>query len=124
MNGKTKLWRMGPLMPKPLAGHCAIRDRDAIYVIGSADTSLEVFVFNITKQIWKILKPNKEEAAPEARQNFACALSDNKAMIYISGGNLTNNGTIVSECYTFNIHTHIWNPMTQISQPRLVECNN
>ena len=110
MNGKTKKWRMGQPMPKPLAGHCAIRDWDAIYVIGSADANLEVFIFNITKQSWNTLKISN--GAPTARQDFACALSDNKEMIYITGGNLTKNGTIVNECYTFDIHTNIWSPMS------------
>ena len=121
MNGKTKHWRMGPPMPKPLAGHCAIRDWDAIYVIGSADSTLEVFLFNITTQNWTTLQQtqnNTTNTAPTARQDFACALSDDKTVIYLTGGNLTKNGTILNEFYTFNIRKHIWTPMMQISQPR------
>ena len=107
-------------MPKPLAGHCAIRDWDAIYVIGSADSTLEVFLFNITTQNWTTLQTQNSSSnnAPTARQDFACALNDEKNVIYLTGGNLTKNGTILNEFYTFNIHKHIWTPMMQISQPR------
>ena len=51
-------------MPKPLAGHCAIRHLDAIYVIGSADAYLEVFKYNITKDDWKVLNPDLDHKDP------------------------------------------------------------
>ena len=110
-------------MPKPLAGHCAIRHLDAIYVIGSADAILEVFKYNITEDDWKVLNPDlgqdPQGMPPLARQDFACSLSDNKDAIFVTGGNLTHNGTVVAECFAFNISKLIWRPMASfISQPR------
>ena len=125
MNGKTKIWRNGTSMPKPLAGHCAIRHLDAIYVIGSADAYLEVFKYNITRDDWKVLNPDLDHKDPQlmmpplARQDFACAFSDDKDAIFVTGGNLTHNGSVVSECFAFNISKSIWRPMASfISQPR------
>ena len=63
MNGDHREWFSGQPMPKKLAGHCAIRDWDTIYVIGSPESAsksgergnLEIFLYNITTSIWKIL---------------------------------------------------------------------
>ena len=99
-----------------MAGHCAIRDWDLIYVIGtSEDHDLEVLVLNITSHHWQTLDPDLDR--PKARRDFACSLSDDKERILISGGKL-NDTLAVDEFFSFDIRSHRWNQLPSSLQPR------
>ena len=69
LDGDHRKWFSGQPMPKKLAGHCAIRDWDAIYVIGTPESSksgdLEIFLFNITTTTWKILPFHRHHVCPK-----------------------------------------------------------
>jgi N-acetylneuraminic acid mutarotase len=107
---------MGPSMPKKLAGHCALRDWDAIYVIGSASDILEVFMFNVTTMTWSTFASKGD--TPNARRDFACAFSEDKNQIYVTGGHQTLTGTTVNDFFAFNITQRSWSKLTSMLQPR------
>ncbi len=97
LNKLSGEWRSGPDIPEKMAGHCALRIWDVIYVIGSVGGDvLSVFQFNITTYKWGVVAnlgatENAETADPDsgnpsARQDFACSFSDCKTVIYVTGG--------------------------------------
>lgn len=108
-------------MPKILAGHCAIRNWDTIYVIGSASNFLEVFAFNITTSNWKTftslgkLLPEN----PTARRDFACSMNADKTSIYVSGGKLSFDPVVTTnDFFSYNISTQSWSKLPSSKQPR------
>ena len=111
-------------MPEKLSGHCATRNWDAIYVIGSTleDPYLKVFLFNITTSIWTRLAKDSDKIEnpeiPRARENFACTLSINKSKIFISGGILSETNETLSDFYSFDIKAKRWSIQPNSLKPR------
>ena len=116
-------------MPKKLAGHCAIRDWDTIYVIGSPAApsngtsvvpgSLEVFLFNITTSTWHTLpsSTNGNISGPVARRDFACSLSPDRSQIFVSGGK-KDSGTSVTDFFAFYLQSETWWQLPSSLEPR------
>ena len=102
-------WREGPVLPEKMAGHCALRDWDVIYAVGSTDKDvLRVFMFNITDNKWTSLDGQDETEAidevieaPSARLDFACAFSDCRTLVYVTGGQRDKQA--LTDFFTFNI---------------------
>ena len=126
MDGDHRKWFSGQPMPKKLAGHCAIRDWDTIYVIGSPAApstkgvgSLEVFLFNITTSIWHILpsSTNGNINGPVARRDFACYLSPDRSQIFVSGGKM-DSGKSVNDFFAFYLHSETWWQLESSLEPR------
>ena len=112
-------------MPKKLAGHCAIRDWDTIYVIGSPAApssgggSLEVFLFNITTSTWHTLpsSTNGNISGPVARRDFACSLSPDRSQIFVSGGK-KDSGSSVTDFFAFYLQSETWWQLPSSLEPR------
>lgn len=121
LDGNHEQWFSGPSMPIKLSGHCAIRDWDLIYVLGSNvafGDFLEVLVFNITSTQWEILPISNPPGSkrPLARMDFACALSPDKDQIYVSGGQQLQESD--DDFYSFSIANQTWHHLPNSSQPR------
>ena len=109
-------------MPEKLSGHCAIRDWDAIYVIGSSQFQpyLKVFLFNITTSTWTTLMKTTLDlnTIPNARQYFACSLNADKSKILISGGISQENRATLNDFYSFTVKTKSWEKLGNSLKPR------
>ena len=111
-------------MPEKLSGHCAIRDWDAIYLIGSSELQpyLNVFLFNITTSTWtRLLKTSENpdlSTAPNARQYFACSLNADKSKILISGGISQEDQVTLNDFYSFTVKTKSWEKLGNSIKPR------
>ena len=129
LDGNHRKWFSGQPMPKKLAGHCAIRDWDTIYVIGSPAApsngtsvvpgSLEVFLFNITTSTWHTLpsSTNGNISGPVARRDFACSLSPDRSQIFVSGGK-KDSGTSVTDFFAFYLQSETWWQLPSSLEPR------
>ena len=127
LDGDHRKWFSGQPMPKKLAGHCAIRDWDAIYVIGTPESSksgdLEIFLFNITTTTWKILPSSASNSnggnknGPKARRDFACSLSPDRSQIFVSGGKM-DSGTSINDFFAYYLQSETWWQLASSLQPR------
>ena len=96
LNGPSRKWLEGPSMPTSLAGHCALRHWDGIYVVGSHEIDdLQVYLFNITTSTWTTFESRQdpEGLLIKSRRDFACSFNQDKSRIYVSGGQLENSET-------------------------------
>ena len=112
LNGPSRTWLEGPSMPTSLAGHCALRNSDGLYVIGSS-LNLQVFLFNITTWHWTTLSTE----GPQGRRDFACSFNQDKSQIYMSGGQLETEIT-TSDFLAFDLKSQDWSGFESSLQPR------
>jgi len=126
LDGDHRKWFIGQPMPKKLAGHCAIRDWDTIYVIGSPAApstksvgTLEVFLFNITTSIWHTLPSSiiGNGNGPVAQRDFACSLSPDRSQIFVSGGKM-DSGRSVNDFFAFYLRSETWWQLASSLEPR------
>ena len=126
LDGDHRKWFIGQPMPKKLAGHCAIRDWDTIYVIGSPAApstksvgTLEVFLFNITTSIWHTLHSSiiGNGSGPVAQRDFACSLSPDRSQIFVSGGKM-DSGRSVNDFFAFYLRSETWWQLASSLEPR------
>ena len=106
-------------MPTSLAGHCALRNLDGIYVIGTnLQANLQVFLLNITTSTWTTFYNNHTDLLLTAgRRDFACSFNQDKSLIFISGGRL-DNGETTSDFLAFSLQSKNWKPLQSSLRPR------
>ena len=115
LNGPSRTWLEGPPLPTSLAGHCALRHWDSLYIVGSSQEVLQVFIFNITSWRWSTL--GKGQQRPKGRSDFACSFNQDKTQIYVSGGQLPSGQTL-GEFWAFSLKGQTWNNLPSSLQPR------
>ena len=118
LNGPSRTWLEGPPLPTNLAGHCALRNWDGLYIVGSSQEVLQVFLFNITSWRWSTLGKEGQPGRPEGRRDFACSFNQDKSQIYVSGGQIESSGETIGEFWAFNLRGQAWKELPGSLQPR------
>ena len=106
-------------MPTSLAGHCALRHWDGIYVVGSHEIDdLQVYLFNITTSTWTTFESRIPQGLfIKSRRDFACSFNQDKSRIYVSGGRI-ENGETTSDFLAFELSSKSWVRLQSSLQPR------
>ena len=105
-------------MPTSLAGHCALRYWDGIYVVGSHDSDdLQVYLLNITTSTWTTFQRQPNPLLIASRRDFACSFNQDKSKIYVSGGQL-ESGETTSDFLAFELQSKSWIRLQSSLQPR------
>ena len=85
LNGPSRTWLEGPPLPTNLAGHCALRNWDGLYIVGSSQEVLQVFLFNITSWRWSTLGKEGQLIAPKNEFEFLKTLNSTHVWRLLKG---------------------------------------